>query len=127
MRQQTFIGPRGQQGMSKWGWLITIIAIISIITTALRIGPHYIDFRIVQGVMDKLPVGEVHQNMSRRQIETHFSKQFRIESFGLPLKDVMTIERDRDETIINIDYEIREHLFYNVDVVLAFSDQRTFK
>jgi len=126
MRPINYSSPLRQKGMSKWGWLLVIIAIISTVTTALRIGPHYIDFKIVQGVLANLSERDVHKNMSRRQIEDHFKKQFRIESFRLSPKEVMKVNRDREETIINIDYEIREHLFYNVDVVLAFSDQRSF-
>ena len=65
--------------------------------------------------------------MSRKQIETHFKKQFRINSFRTPIKEVMSIERDREQTLVNVNYEIREHLFYNVDVVLVFSDQFTYR
>ena len=117
---------RTQRGLSTWGWLFFAGMIAVGASAALRIGPHYIDFRIVQSAMDRLSDSEVH-DMSRSRIREHFSKQFRVENFHIAVKDMMKIERDRDQTVLIIDYEIREHLFYNVDFVLAFSEQRTYK
>jgi len=112
--------------MSMWAWLFFLAMMALILTSALRLGPHYLDYRIVQGVADRLPVDDVHAHWSRTQINEHFKKQFRVENFTIPLKDMMKVDRSRDETVVDINYEVREHLFYNVDVVLVFSDRRTF-
>jgi len=126
MRRHNMSWRHRQSGMSMWAWLFFLAVMAVALTSALRLGPHYVDFRMVQGVADRLPVDEVHANMSRAQITDHFKKQFRVENFTVPLKDMMKIERSRDETVVDINYEVREHLFYNVDVVLVFSDRRTF-
>ncbi len=126
MRLQNIDLGRRQQGLSKWGWLLFIGLLVTAAGGVLRLGPHYIDFRVVQDVMDRLPAAEVHADMSRAQITDHFRRQFRVENFRVPLKEMLVIERSREETVVNIDYEIREHLFYNIDVVLVFSEQRTF-
>ena len=126
MRMQNIKLGNKQRGLSKWGWLIFIGLLVVAATVALRMGPHYVDFRMVQGVLDRLPANEVHADMSRAEINDHFKKQFRVENFRTPLKDILKVERTRDDTTVIIEYEIREHLFYNVDVVLAFSEQRTY-
>lgn len=126
MRLQNIDLGRKQRGLSKWGWLVFIGLLVTAASGVLRLGPHYIDFRVVQDVLNRLPAGEVHGEMSRTQINDHFKKQFRVENFRIPLKEMLKVERDREQTVINIDYEIREHLFYNVDVVLVFSEQRTY-
>ena len=127
MRDLGSLNPGKQKGMSKWGWLLVLGFIAFATTSVLRIGPHYIDFRIVQSVADRLPKNEVHGNMSRSEIIEHFSKQFRVENFRIPVKDMMKIERDRSGTVLAIDYEVREHLIYNIDIVLVFSEQRTYQ
>lgn len=126
MSRQNFKSPTRQLGMSMWGWLFVAIVVGTVITSVLRLGPHYIDFRIVQSVSDRLPAAEVHKDMSRAQILEHYKKQFRIENFRIPLKDMMTVERNREQTVVDINYEVREHLFFNIDVVLVFSEQRTY-
>ena len=116
-----------QRGLSTWGWLFAVILGAFVVISILNIGPHYVDFRVVQGITDKLPEKTLHQEMSKNQIYEHFKKQFRIENFPLKPRDMMTIERSTDETVLNIDYEIREPLVFNIDVVLKFSEQRTFE
>ena len=119
--------PQRQHGMSKWGWLFAAIVFVSAVTLTLRLGPHYLDFRIVTTILDRLPAESLHQKMTKEDIREVFTKQFRIESFRIPLKEVLTIDRNRDRTIIDVNYEVREHLAYNVDVVLVFSEQRTYE
>ena len=126
MQNRSKVWRSAQRGMSTWGWLFFAGMIAFGASAVLRIGPHYIDFRMVQSVMNRLADDEVHE-MSRSKIREHFSKQFRVENFHIKVQDIMEIERDRDQTVVVIDYEIREHLFYNVDIVLAFSEQRAYK
>jgi len=116
-----------QQGMGKWGWLFAIVVLISVGASALRVGPHYVDFEMVKGVLDRLPTSSVHEDMTRAKIREHFDRQFRIENFGLKAADLLEIERNREETIITVAYEVREPLVYNADVVLSFTEQRTYK
>ena len=116
-----------QTGMGKWGWLFTIILLVAAGTTALRIGPHYIDFEMVRGTFDNLPAERVHGDMSRNDIREHFVKQFRVEGFQMNVRDIVKIDRNREETKVTVGYEIREPLVYNADVVLTFLEERTFQ
>ena len=127
MQQLKFAWPNTQQGMSKWAWLFFIATLVLLGTAALRLGPHYIDYRVVQSVTDRLPVDQVHSDWTRAEIREHYQKQFRIESFSTPVKDILKVTRSREQTTVDINYEVREHLFYNIDVVLVFSDQRIFE
>ena len=112
-------------GMSKLALLIIIFSLVVFGTSALKLGPHYIDFQVIQGILERLPEGATHK-MSRKEIGEHFSKQFRVETFSVEARDIVVVERTRDQTTIRLDYEIREPLFYNIDVVLTFEDSRTF-
>ena len=112
-------------GMSKLALLIIIFSLVVFGTAALKLGPHYIDFQVIQGILERLPENSTHK-MSRKEIGEVFSKQFRVETFSVKAKDVVVIERTRDQTTVRLDYEIREPLFYNIDVVLSFEDSRTF-
>ena len=119
--------PHTQIGMGKWGWLLFVIAAVFIGSTALRLGPHYLDFQVIQSVVERLPASQVHGEMTRGEIREHFQKQFRVENFSFKVKDIVKIERTKDETIVDVNYEVREPLFYNIDVVLSFSEQRSFQ
>ncbi len=118
---------RYQTGLSKWGWLITVVLLIGAFTTLIRLVPHYIDFNIVQGVLERLPEESVHADMTRSEIRDYFRKQFRVENFRIPVTDMLTITRDKSKTVLDVDYEIREPLLYNIDVVLTFREQRVYE
>ncbi len=120
------LGAAGQRGLSMYAWLLVLVIGAGALTATLRLGPHYIDYNIILGVADRLPVDEVH-TMPRERIREHFQKQLRIENFRTPIDEIMTIKRDGGETVLNINYERREHMLYNVDVVLTFSEQRTYQ
>ena len=127
MQQLKLAWPNTQHGMSKWAWLFFIATMVLLGTAALRLGPHYIDYRVVQSVTDRLPEGEVHREWTRMDIRDHYQKQFRIESFRIPVNEILKVTRSREQTVVDINYEVREHLFYNIDVVLVFSDQRIYE
>ena len=115
-----------QRGMSMWGYLLVVMLIITGIILALRIGPHYIDFAMVKGTLDRIPAERAHE-MPKAEIRDHFARQFRVEGFRMPVKEILKIERSRKQTVLDFNYEVREHLFYNVDIVLVFSEQRTYE
>ena len=77
-----------QRGLSTWGWLFAVILGAFVVISILNIGPHYVDFRVVQGITDKLPEKTLHQEMSKNQIYEHYKKQFRIENFPLKPTEV---------------------------------------
>ncbi len=114
-----------QRGMSMWGYLVVVMVIITIVMMTLRLGPHYVDFAMVNGTLDRFPTEQAHE-MSKTEIRDHFARQFRVEGFRMPLKKILKIERSRKQTVLDFNYEVREHLFYNVDIVLVFSEQRTY-
>ena len=117
---------RTQDGMSAYGWMMTIAAIAFFAISALKLAPHYIDFGMVTGVLDRLPEPGTHA-MTRAEIREHFDRQFRVENFEPTVRDVVIIDRDGDQTRVAVSYEIREPLIYNIDAVLKFEEERIFK
>ena len=119
--------PRKQAGLSFFGWLLVIAAIASGVTLVLKLGPHYIDYYTIRSVMDGLPADRVHE-MSRPEIREALQKRFKVNNIrDFAVADVITVERARDNTILDLAYERREHLFFNVDVVLTFSEQYRYQ
>ena len=117
-----------QQGMGKWGWLATIIGLVFVAASVtLRLAPHYVDYKVIGGILDRLPDYRVHSDMSRGDIREHFTKQFGVENFRFQVRDILKVTRDRDQTVVNVTYEIREPIAYNADVVLSFAEERIYK
>jgi hypothetical protein len=109
-----------QRGMTIVGWLVIAVVGAGTVTLALRLGPHYIDFRTIQAVVESLPASEVHL-MTTANIRELLEKRLKINNVrDKSMKDLMKIERTKEETHVKVDYEVREPLIYNADVVLVF-------
>ncbi len=107
--------------------LVGVVLIAASVTTGLRIGPHYIDFRTIQSIMEALPTAEVHK-MDKGVIRELLRKRFRINNIrGFRVQDILSIERTKVSTVVVIDYEVRESLLFNADIVVMFEDQYEYK
>jgi hypothetical protein len=116
-----------QRGLTAVGWLVVLLLVVSGITLTLKLGPHYIDFYTLDSVMEGLPEGEVH-GMSRAAINDVLEKRFKINNLrDFAIRDIITVDRSRDGTVLEVNYERREHLFLNVDVVVTFHERYSFR
>lgn len=116
-----------QRGAGTIGWLAGALALVSIITLSLRLGPHYLDFRTLQAVMDSLPVDEVHE-MDNRSVRALLQKRFLINNIrSVKVRDIVKFDRSKNSTEISIGYEVREHLLFNIDAVLTFNESYRYQ
>ena len=116
-----------QGGMSALGMVATIAAVVGFVILTLRLVPHYIDFRTLQVVMDDLPGPQIHQ-MDKREILDTLGKRFKINNLrAFRARDVVSIDRKKTDTTILVDYEIREPLLFNADIVLVFSESYSYR
>lgn len=114
-------GPRRQRGMAMIQWILLVLIVGGTATVAIRTIPHYIDFYTMVSVVEALPKNEVHV-MSKQKIRDSLRKRFKINNIrDLDIAKVVGIERKRGATAVTLDYEIREHLFYNIDLVMSFN------
>ena len=113
--------PRRQRGMAMIQWLILVLIVGGTAIVAIRTVPHYIDFYTMVSVVEALPKNHVHV-MSKQKIRDSLKKRFKINNIReFDLTKIVAIERKRGATALTLEYEVREHLFYNVDVVLSFT------
>ena len=116
-----------QRGAGTIGWLAGALALVSIITLTLRLGPHYLDFRTLQVVMDSLPEDEVHE-MDNRSVRALLQKRFLINNIrSVKVRDIVKFDRSKNSTEISIGYEVREHLLFNIDAVLTFNESYRYQ
>lgn len=109
-------------GLSIIGMILSLVGLVAVITLALRLGPHYIDWRTMQSVFTGLERQPIHE-MSKNQIREAIAKSFRINSLrDFDQRSLVGIEAEKEFTTLNVSYEQREHIFYNVDIVLTFKE-----
>ena len=112
-----------QGGASAFGVLVGVAFLISVVTLTIRLGPHYIDWYTMRSVVGELSTQEV-VGMQKGEIRESLERRFRVNNLrGFDLDELVAIERDKDATMLTLDYERREHIVANVDVVLSLNEQ----
>lgn len=111
---------RRQRGLSAMGALLVLILLVAGVTVTLKLAPHYIDFYTVQSVIEGLPEKDV-RTMPRAALTDNLKKRFKINNLrDFDIRDIITLDRSREGTVLEVSYERREHLFLNIDVVISF-------
>ncbi|WP_226702597.1 DUF4845 domain-containing protein [Microbulbifer elongatus] len=112
-----------QRGMSYWGWLFVIAVFGFGLTIVSKMGPAYIDAHFVEEGLQTLSKQSAVRDMSNSEIKRELDRFFTINNVrGEPAKAVKII-RGADSTLVSINYELRQPLFHNVDVVMKFDKQ----
>ncbi|WP_226647401.1 DUF4845 domain-containing protein [Microbulbifer variabilis] len=112
-----------QRGMSYWGWLIVIAVLGFALTCVSKMAPAYVDARYVSEALKTLGENPELETMSTGQIKKELGRFFLINNVrGEPTKALQVV-RGAKSTVVSINYELRQPLIYNVDVVMKFNKQ----
>jgi len=112
-----------QRGMTAIGWLLVmgLIAFFALIT--LRLVPIYLEYSKVVSVFESLAKEQGVGARSRSEIITLVTKRFGVNDVDKVSPKLVKVSKDKGMTVISIEYERREHLMSNIDVVASFSKQ----
>ncbi len=116
------MGINSQKGMTTTSAILTLFVFGFFLTIAFRLGPHYLDNRIIQSAIDQVGQSDIN-GKSNSQIRRKIADFFTINN----IRDVdvrkVVIDRKDSGTQIGLDYEKRIEMFGNIDVVLKFSNK----
>ena len=123
MRGQFNSSLQQQRGLSYWGLLLIIAVFGFVLTCVSKMGPAYIDAYYVDEGLRKLAENQNIRDMTRGEIKRELDRFFLINNVrGEPTKAVQVI-RGADSMLVSVDYELRQPLLSNVDVVMRFNKQ----
>jgi hypothetical protein len=123
MSAMSDLGAR-QRGMGFLG-LILVIGLAAFFGTILfKLGPLYLNFWTVRTVMEETAQQAASIEGGARGIQSSIDKRLYINAVEeVAAKDFQVKKIDTGRYQVNLDYEARVHLFFNVDAVASFSHQ----
>ncbi len=119
-----FASPRRQQGLS----LISVIFIMAIagllLTCVLKMLPVYIQSWNVQGVLDGIREEQTSKALAftKSEVRSLLSKRLNINQISVVDGRQFELEKTADGLSISAEYEVREALLANIDVVMKFNN-----
>ncbi len=114
---------QSQRGLSFVSWFLVLIIVASLASVIVRLTPHYLEFRTIVSVMESLDGEEDITAMTKAQLVQQLRRRFEINSIrGFDFRNHLKLSRTRNLRIVTVGYEVREHVFGNMDVVLNFEE-----
>ncbi len=115
---------RSQKGLSMLSWILVLALVAFFASTAFKMLPHYFDYMS----MDKIIRGvESDQTMEIRSVGdfySHVRKGMDVNGIrDLDLKDALEVVIENNEFKVHLDYEKREPLIRNLDLVATFDKE----
>ncbi|EDM49863.1 DUF4845 domain-containing protein [Marinobacter algicola] len=127
MKKNSLSSMHRQSGASALVIMIMVLFFGGLLTLAIKLGPAYLDDITIQEALESLEGTEDLSTMGPAQVRTLINKRLSVNNVrGFDEKNI-TVQKDGDLVIINVDYEVRNNLFRNVDTVIHFQHEYEMK
>ena len=111
---------RTQGGMTMLGFLITLSVVILFLFCGMKIVPMYIEFYSVKKALASIANEQSASASSKDAIRALFARHLKIDYVKIIKPDMLKIETTDAGFNLIVDYERREELVANLDVVGKF-------
>jgi hypothetical protein len=120
MKKNNLSGMGRQQGASALTMMVMVLFFGGLLTLVIKLGPAYLDDITIQEALESLDGTEGLSQMGPAQVRTLINKRLSVNNVrGFDAKNI-SVDKDGDLVVINVDYEVRNNLFSNVDTVVHF-------
>lgn len=115
---------RSQKGMSVLGWMIVLALVAFFASTGFKMFPHYMDYMALEGMIEKVETDPALGIRTTRDFYEHVEKGMTVNGIrDLKLEDALEIKLEGGEFLVHLQYEKREHLIENLDLVANFDKE----
>ena len=112
-----------QGGISATGFIIILLIIGFFTMIALKLIPVYFENFKIKSALEALKDEPSISQKTNVEIGNIIAHRFIIENIDRTKLDQIKIKRDRANILIDMDYEVRNDLVGNVDLVVSFKDR----
>lgn len=118
--------PQSQRGVSLLSWAMILILAGFFFSVGFKLLPHYMDNRALTKMItaveqDNAAGGNIR---SVNDFYAYIEKSMQVNSIrGVSSKDILDIRLEGSEFYVHMDYEQREKVLKNIDVVVSFDKE----
>lgn len=115
---------RKQRGITMLGFLITLCLVIFFAYCAMKIVPMYIEYYSVKKALASIASDAQAADATKEKIRANFARHMQIDYVATVKPEMLKIESTDTGYNLIMNYERREPLFANLDVVGKFNAQQ---
>jgi hypothetical protein len=110
-----------QGGASMSGILVLLVVGGLLVTAALRLVPHYLEFFTIRSAMDELAADPEAPAMRRAEVLERIDKKLYVNDVDAVRRNDFSFKEVPGATEFSVEYEVRQPLFGNLDAMITFS------
>ena len=110
-----------QRGMTPIGWILVFLLIAFFTLIALKLVPIYLDSFTVGSVISDMKTEPGIGAKTPREITAIIEKRLDINMVTGITADDIYVEKQGDTMIISAEYEVRQNMLANVDIIVSFN------
>ncbi|MBB2494821.1 DUF4845 domain-containing protein [Aquipseudomonas ullengensis] len=115
---------RSQKGMSFLGWMLILAVVAFLASTAFKMFPHYMDFMSLEKIISSVETDQALQIRTVGEFYEHVEKGMTVNGIrDLKLEDILEVKLENNEFQVHLQYEKREHMIENLDLVANFDKE----
>ncbi len=109
-----------QVGASVYILMFLAACVGFVLLSVMKLWTFYMDFYIVKGAIDDLADDPELKKLGSEGVRSTIIKKMNVNMVYSVNRDGLLVEKYDGGVAIDIEYEVREHMFYNIDVILNF-------
>lgn len=112
---------KSQKGMSLFGVLLGLAVLAFVATTAMKLVPHYMDYWSLKKSIESVATDKSTDINTVGEFYSHVSRGMQVNNIrDLDLNKVLSVTEEGNVFRAHLQYEKREPLIQNLDVVMKF-------
>jgi len=113
-----------QKGMSVLSWLMVLAVVAFLASATFKVLPHYFDYMSLEKMITSVETDKSAGVRSVSDFYSHISKGMQVNSIrDLDMQDAIKIKVENNEFRVHLNYEKREPLIQNIDLVVRFDKE----
>src|SRR5690554_1286259 len=121
----TTVLPSRMRGVSVLGWLIILVVIVVFGSASIKTAPAYLEYNTIKGLINSILQDPKVSLKSESELRNDLDKRFMINNITAIKASEVIFSREGGRVTAIVDYEVRENLFGNLDLIMAFSGEFT--
>lgn len=115
---------KSQQGMSIVGWLMILAFVAFIASAAFKMMPHYFDYMSLDKAIASVETDKASDVKTISDFYGHVDKAMQVNGIrDIKLREVLKVEQVNDAFHAKLNYEKRENMIKNLDLVARFEKE----
>ena len=120
--KRSALGNRRQAGFTFWSIVFYVLVLGSAMVLALRIAPSYLEYMTVRDIMERAVDDWNPRDQGTMVVKTRIRKLLQTSQIYVITAEDVKVYRDKNDVVVDANYETRFPLFWIVDGVMVFDD-----